>query len=74
VLLVIECRTGKASRLLLHIPRHRKDRGRDQRQQDMEGAMHASLKLLGYVIVLLMAIAVLYTAYISVKYWAGIGV
>jgi hypothetical protein len=36
--------------------------------------MHGSLKLLSYVIVLLMAVAVLYAAYISVTYWSGIGV
>lgn len=36
--------------------------------------MHRSLKLVSYVIVLLMALAVLYAAYISVTYWTGIGV
>jgi hypothetical protein len=33
-----------------------------------------SLKLFGYVVVLLMLVAGLYAAFISVKYWAGIGV
>jgi len=36
--------------------------------------MHAPLKLVSHLIVLLMAMAVLYAAYISIKYWAGIGV
>ena len=36
--------------------------------------MHGSLKLLSYVVILLMAISMLYAAYISIKYWAGIGV
>jgi hypothetical protein len=33
-----------------------------------------SLKLFGYVVVLLMVVAGLYAAFISVKYWTGIGV
>jgi hypothetical protein len=36
--------------------------------------MHGSLKLLGYVIVLLMVLAILYSGYTSIKYWSGIGV
>lgn len=36
--------------------------------------MHNSLKILSYVVLLLMVIAVFYAGYISVKYWAGIGV
>ena len=36
--------------------------------------MHGPLKLVSYVIVLLMALAVLYAAFISVTYWTGIGV
>lgn len=36
--------------------------------------MHGPLRLVSYLIVLLMALAVLYAAYISVKYWSGIGV
>jgi hypothetical protein len=36
--------------------------------------MHRALKLLGHVMILLMAISVLYSGYISIKYWAGIGV
>jgi hypothetical protein len=36
--------------------------------------MHASLKLLGYVIVLLMIVAILYSGYTSIKYWPGISV
>ena len=36
--------------------------------------MHSSLKIFSYVVILLMAIAMLYSAYISIKYWAGIGV
>jgi len=36
--------------------------------------MHGSLKLLSYVIVLLMVLAILYAGYTSIKYWSGIGV
>jgi hypothetical protein len=36
--------------------------------------MHSSLKIFSYVVILLMAIAMLYSGYISIKYWAGIGV
>lgn len=36
--------------------------------------MHGTLKLLSYVIVLLMIIAILYSGYTSIKYWSGIGV
>ncbi len=36
--------------------------------------MHGSLKLLSYIIVLLMALAVAYSGYTSIKYWSGIGV
>jgi hypothetical protein len=38
------------------------------------GHVYGPIKLAGYLIVLLMAVAVLYAAYISVTYWAGIGV
>ena len=31
-------------------------------------------RVLGYVVVLLMLVAMLYAAFISVKYWSGIGV
>lgn len=36
--------------------------------------MHASLKLVSYVIVLLMVVAVAYAAYIALTYWTGISV
>lgn len=36
--------------------------------------MHGSLKLVSYVIVLLMVIAILYSGYTSIKYWSGISV
>lgn len=36
--------------------------------------MHGSLKLLSYVIVLLMVVAILYAGYTSVRYWPGISV
>jgi hypothetical protein len=36
--------------------------------------MHGPFKLFGYVVVLLMVIAIIYAAFISIKYWAGIGV
>ena len=31
-------------------------------------------RIFGYVVVLLMALSMAYAAYISVQYWAGIGV
>ena len=36
--------------------------------------MHSALKLVSYVIILLMALAIFYSGYTSIKYWAGIGV
>lgn len=36
--------------------------------------MHSTLKLVSYVIVLLVIVAILYAGYTSVKYWSGIGV
>lgn len=36
--------------------------------------MHGPLKLFSYVVILLMVIALLYSGYISIKYWSGIGV
>jgi hypothetical protein len=36
--------------------------------------MHGPLKLFSYVVVLLMVISLVYSAYISIKYFAGIGV
>ncbi len=36
--------------------------------------MYRPLKIFSYVVVLLMVVAMIYAAYISVKYWAGIGV
>ena len=32
------------------------------------------MKIFGYVVVLLMGIAMLYAAFISIKYWSGISV
>jgi hypothetical protein len=32
------------------------------------------LRIFGYVVVLLMALAMLYAAFISIKYWSGIAV
>lgn len=32
------------------------------------------LKVFGYAVVLLMAVAILYAAYISITYWSGIAV
>ncbi|MFC4159165.1 hypothetical protein [Chitinimonas lacunae] len=40
----------------------------------MEARVLGALKTLSYLIVLLMAVAVIYAAYMSVTYWAGIGV
>jgi hypothetical protein len=39
-----------------------------------EDAFTGPLRILSYVIVLLMAIAVVYAGYITVSYWSGIGV
>lgn len=39
-----------------------------------EAHVLGALKVLSYLIVLLMAIAVIYAAYMSVTYWTGIGV
>lgn len=36
--------------------------------------MHGPLKIVSYLIVLLMALAVVYAFYISATYWTGIGV
>lgn len=36
--------------------------------------MQGSLKVVGHVVVLLMVVAMLYSAYTSIKYWSGIGV
>jgi hypothetical protein len=38
------------------------------------GAMHGSLKAVGYAVVALMAGAALFAFYMSVTHWAGIGV
>lgn len=41
----------------------------------MEGkGLYASLRILGYAILLLMVVAIVYSSFISVKYWSGIGV
>lgn len=37
-------------------------------------SMHNALKLLSYVILLLIVVAILYAGYTSVRYWSGIGV
>ena len=34
----------------------------------------APLRLFGYVVVALMLVAIVYAAFISIKYWSGIGV
>lgn len=36
--------------------------------------MHGSLKIIGYVIVLLVILTILYSGYTSIRYWSGIGV
>jgi len=36
--------------------------------------MHGTLKIVSYVIVLLVILAILYSGYTSIKYWSGIGV
>jgi hypothetical protein len=36
--------------------------------------MHGPLKIFSYVIILLMLLALLYSGFISIKYWSGIGV
>ncbi len=41
----------------------------------MHGArFHAPMKVLGYVVLLLMAAAIGWGGYITLKHWAGIGV
>jgi hypothetical protein len=41
----------------------------------MNGAgFYTPIKIVGYLILLLMLIAIGYAAYITLKYWAGIGV
>jgi hypothetical protein len=37
-------------------------------------ALHGSLKVFSYVVLLLMAVAIIYAGFIGVKYWTGIGV
>lgn len=37
-------------------------------------ALSAGLKALGWLVVALMVLAILYAAYISVRHWSGIGV
>jgi hypothetical protein len=36
--------------------------------------MHEALRIFSYVVLLLMAVAILYAGYISIEYWSGIGV
>ncbi len=36
--------------------------------------MHGPLKWVGLLVMLLMVVAIFYAGYISIKYWAGIGV
>jgi hypothetical protein len=36
--------------------------------------MHGSLKALSAVVIALMLVALLYSGYISIRYWSGIGV
>ena len=36
--------------------------------------MHAGLKAFSYLVLVLMAVAIVYASYISVKYWTGISV
>lgn len=41
----------------------------------MQGSSrNTPFKILSYVIIALMAVAMVYAAYISLKYWSGIGV
>ena len=46
------------------------ERGREVLMQ----AWSAGLKALGWVVVALMVVAILYAAFISIRYWSGIGV
>lgn len=45
-----------------------------QQKNNQESSMHGPLKLLSYVVILLMLIAMVYSGYISIEYWSGIGV
>ncbi len=41
----------------------------------MTGAgFYTTMKIVGYVVMLLMLVAIGYAAFIALKYWAGIGV
>lgn len=46
----------------------------EEAQEQVEYNMHGLLKTLSYVIAILVVVAIFYSGYISVKYWAGIGV
>ena len=35
---------------------------------------YTTMKIVGYVVMLLMLVAISYAAFIALKYWAGIGV
>ncbi len=37
-------------------------------------AYHTPMKIVGYIVLLLMAIAIIYAGYITLTHWAGIGV
>jgi hypothetical protein len=44
-------------------------------EETMRGTViYSPLKLLGWVVILLMLVASGYAAYISIRYWSGIGV
>ena len=43
-------------------------------EQEGRCPVHGPLKLLGYIIVLLMIVAALYSVYMAVTYWSGIAV
>lgn len=37
-------------------------------------AFYTPMKIVGYVVIALMAVAIIYSAYITLTHWAGIGV
>ena len=46
-----------------------------QGESRMTGAgFYTTIKIVGYVVMLLMLVAIGYAAFIALKYWAGIGV
>lgn len=39
-----------------------------------EDAYYAPIRIVSFVVIVLMIVAIVYAAYISIRYWGGIGV